>query len=509
MLYFSVNGEFDWLTEKYNGDIEVIIGREKEIQKLQELYEHNEAELIAIYGRRRVGKTYLVDEVFNGKFSFRHAGLSPIEYQRKDTAPRRRSRLKEQLEHFYRSLLMHGMKEGNVPDSWLEAFFMLEKLLIEKEKETGRLLIFLDEIQWLDTPKSGFMTALEAFWNNWACHKHNVMLIVCGSSNSWILDKLVNNHGGLYGRVTCQINLQPFTLYECERYFEVKGIVMSRYDITQAYMMVGGIPYYLNYFSREMSLHQNIQNMFFSPDAPLKNEFGRLFSSLFVNPEVMQSIVRALNTKNRGLTRNELLKETGLKESGEVSHYLDALITGSFIIKYISFGNSKRESLYKLTDPFCIFYLKFVEKNLGKKNADWVIMADTPAVTSWKGIAFENVCFNHIKQIKSQLGISGVSTSESLWSKKGNDDTEGTQIDLIIERRDNIVNMCEIKFYSDVFTVTKDYHFVLERRKKLLHEKLSKKTAVHSTLITTFGLKNTDYCNDIINTIVLDDLFAK
>ena len=485
-----------------------MIGREKEVKKLNELYNSQSAELIAVYGRRRVGKTYLVDEAFSGKITFRHAGLSPIEHK-DDKQGKRRSRLKEQLRHFYQSMLMQGMKEGRVPDSWLEAFYMLELLLEEKESGTDRLLVFFDEIQWLDTPKSGFITAFEAFWNGWACHKHNIMVVVCGSSSSWILDKLINNHGGLYGRVTYQIHLQAFNLSECERLFESKGMVMSRYDIAQAYMMVGGIPYYLNYFNKEMSLSQNIQEMFFAPGAPLRDEFERLFSSLFVNSEIMQSIVRALNTKNRGLTRAELLQETGLAESGELSQYLDALITGTFIIKYNSFGNGKREGFYKLVDPFCIFYLKFVEGNAGKKGVEWTTLSEKQAVTIWKGHAFENVCFNHIRQIKSCLGISGVSTSESLWSKRGSEDTEGTQIDLIIERRDNVVNMCEIKFYSDEFTVTKEYHFELERRKKMLYEKVSKKTAVHSTLTTTFGLKKADHFNDIINTITLDDLFEK
>ena len=486
----------------------MIIGREKEVRVLNELYDRESAELVAVYGRRRVGKTYLIDEVFSGRITFRHAGLSPVEHMNGNSETQR-VHLKDQLVYFYNSLLMQGMKKSNPPESWLEAFFLLESFLLEKEKDSGRLLVFLDEIQWLDTPKSGFMTGFEAFWNGWACHRHNVMVVVCGSSSSWILDKLINNHGGLYGRVTYQINLQPFTLYECEKFFEAKGIVMSRYDITRAYMTVGGIPYYLNYFNRDLSLSQNIQSLFFDAGAPLKEEFGRLFASLFKNAEVMKTIVRALNSKNRGLSRAELLQKARLTDSGEVSSYLDALITGNFIMKYDSFGNGKRESFYKLIDPFCIFHLRFVEENSGKKNVDWVSISDTQAVTIWSGIAFENVCFNHIRQIKNSLGISGVSTSESLWSKRGTEETEGTQIDLIIERKDNIVNMCEIKFYSDLFTVTKDYHFVLERRRSLLSEKVSKKVAVHNTLITTFGLKRAEYFSDIISTITLDDLFAK
>ena len=293
----------------------MLIGREKESEILNRLYQKESAELVAVYGRRRVGKTFLIDEVFKDRITFRHSGLSPIEDQYNDHG-KKRSRLKEQLSHFYQSLLMQGMKREKRPSSWLEAFYMLETFLIERESPAERLLVFLDEIQWLDTPRSGFMTGLEAFWNGWACHKHNIMVVVCGSSSSWILDKLINNHGGMYGRVTCQINLLPFTLRECEQFFHSKAVEMSRYDIVQAYMAVGGIPYYLNYFERERSLSQNIQAIFFDPGAPLKNEFDRLFSSLFANADVMQSLVRALNSKNRGLTRAELLHKTGMADSG-------------------------------------------------------------------------------------------------------------------------------------------------------------------------------------------------
>ena len=484
----------------------MIIGREKEIAKLNELYDKDAAELVAIYGRRRVGKTFLVDEVFSGKIVFRHAGLSPVKNEESGAS---KGKLRDQLEHFYRSLRSQGLMEENMPRSWLEAFYQLEALLVQKEKEPGRILVFLDEIQWMDTPKSGFLTGFEAFWNGWACHDHRVMVVVCGSSSSWILDKLIHNHGGLYGRVTCSMNLLPFSLHECEAFFHAQGIEMSRYDIAQAYMMVGGIPYYLNYFSKALSLSQNIQSVFFDAGAPLADEFNLMFSSLFVNPEVMKGIVKALNTRNRGLTRAEILTATKLPDGGDVGKYLNALIAGTFIFKYDSFGNGMRESFYKLVDPFCLFCLKFVENNVGKKGFDWVNIADSQAVAIWRGIAFENLCFQHIPQIKAALGISGVSTSESLWSKRGDDETEGTQIDLIIERRDHVVNMCEMKFYGEEFVVRKEDHLLLERRKQLLREKLSRKVSVHNTLITTFGLRRKDYYSDFIHTITLDDLFAR
>ena len=484
----------------------MLIGREKEIKKLNELYYSGSAELVALYGRRRVGKTYLVDQVFDKRITFRHSGLSPIEAGYSDSL-RRKSRMKDQLRHFYRSLKEHGMKASKCPENWLDAFYLLEDWLKEREADNNRILVFIDEIQWMDTPKSGFMTGFEAFWNGWACHKPNVMVIVCGSSTSWVLDKLVNNYGGLYDRVTYQIKLEAFSLKECELFFRNAGIEISRYDIVQSYMMVGGIPYYLKYFEKGNSFPQNIQNMFFEDNAPLKHEFGRLFSSVFSNPDVMISIVTALSRKNRGLSRSEILKQTGLADSGEFSSLLKALISGSFVTRYSSFGSSRREEYYKLTDPFCVFWLRFVKDSLNR-NVKWTNIEDTASVTAWRGYAFENVCFNHIRQIKAALGIEGVSTEESMWSKRGNDDTSGTQIDLIINRKDNIVNMCEIKFCNDVFIVDKDYHMSLIRRKNLLSEVIPKRSAIHNTLITTYGLKHNEYSGDFIRTIDLEKLFC-
>ena len=483
----------------------MIVGREEEKRKLEELYSSGSAELVALYGRRRVGKTYLIDETFGDRISFRHAGLSPIDGS--NAEGKSKGRMKEQLEHFYRSLVIHGHTGKQKPQSWLEAFYFLEDLLMGKYGDKSRVLIFIDEIQWLDTPKSEFMTGFEAFWNGWACHRKNIMVVVCGSSSSWILNHVINNHGGLYGRVTSELKLRPFSLGECEEFFKYIDIEMSRYDIVQAYMAVGGTPYYLKYFTKGLSLSQNIGAMFFADEAPLKDEFDRLFASLFVNAEAMKKIIRAIYTKNRGLSRQEIIGATGIKDSGDLSQKLKALETGEFIIKYCSFGNGKREEFYKLVDPFCNFYLSFVESGGSSGKVDWVNFANTQSLTVWSGYAFENVCWNHMKQIKAALGISGVSTRESLWSKRADEDLPGAQIDLIIERKDNVVNMCEIKFYSDEFLVDKDYHLLLERRKALIKEKIPKKATVHSTLITTFGIRKSEYFSDFASVVTMDQLF--
>ena len=476
-----------------------MIGREKEVGELNRLYHGQKAELVAVYGRRRVGKIYLIDETFRNKITFRHSGLSPFESDKKGL-------LKEQLNQFYYSLLSQGMKRSHRPESWLEAFFMLEMFL--QDRDNGdRQVIFLDELPWLDTPRSGFMTAFEGFWNNWCCHRKNVMVIVCGSASSWIRDKLINNHGGLYGRVTYEIKLSPFTLKECEEYFKSNDVCLSRYDISQSYMILGGIPYYLGYFDGGKSFAQNVDRLFFTDKAKLSDEFDRLFDSTFDNPEFIKSIVRILYIRNAGFTRKEITERLGIADGSRMTESLRALIASDFVVRYVPFGFHKNEEHYKLVDPFCNFWLHFMNKQFEGSENYWLTNQDTPAVIVWRGLAFELVCFNHISQIKHALGISGVYTRQSAWSKRG-DDAEGTQIDLLIERNDNILNSCEIKFMGKEFKVDKDYYMVLIRRKNLLSEMISPKVSVHNTLITTFGLVRNEYSGVFTNTITLNDLFA-
>ena len=476
-----------------------MIGRSREIDELNGLYNSGKAELVAIYGRRRIGKTFLVDETFKGRITFRHAGLSPVDEDKKGM-------LKAQLEHFYYSLLLQGMRKSKKPGNWLEAFYMLEKFL-EEIDDGSRQVVFLDELPWLDTPRSGFMTAFEGFWNTWGCHRNNLMVVVCGSANSWILDNLINNHGGLYNRVTYEIKLAPFTLCECEKFFESKNVKLSRYDIVQSYMILGGIPYYMGYFQSGMSLAQNVDNILFSKQGKLREEYDRLFASIFSNPEVMKKIVGLLFTRNAGFTRSEIAENVGMNDGGTLSQSLNALIASDFVVKYIPFGKGKKEH-YKLVDPFCLFYLHFIDKKKKIDEKFWQQNLSTQQIISWRGFAYENVCFNHVAQIKKKLGISGVITTHSAWSKRA-DDVEGMQIDLLISRNDNVVNMCEIKYYGDEFTVNKEYYQVMLRRQEILAKELSPRISIHNTLITTFGLIYNEYSGVFNNVITLDDLFCE
>ena len=477
-----------------------MVGREEEIREMNERYDSGRPEFIAVYGRRRVGKTYLIDEALKDRITFRHSGLSPVDEQN------HKNGLKEQLRHFYLSLQLQGMKKSKCPTSWLEAFFMLEKHL-QSIDDGSRQVVFMDELPWMDTPRSGFITALEAFWNGWAYHRDNMMLVVCGSATSWMTDKLINNYGGLYGRLTCRMKLAPFTLSECERFFQSKGITLSRYDIAQGYMVVGGIPYYLDYMRKGLSLAQNIDRMFFAEGAKLRDEYDRLFASVFSNPEQMKSIVQLLGTRHSGFTRQEILTKTGLDDGGAVTKLLKTLEVSDFIKSYIPFGKGKRDLHYKLTDPFCLFHLKFVQGQTEIDPDFWMHNVASQSVSAWRGIAFEELCFSHVGQIKKALDILGVSSRQSAFVVKGDGETEGMQIDLLIDRKDNVLNLCEMKFVGSEFEVDNDYEKKLRHRLQWMLDHMNRKQSLQMTLVTTFGLKYGYHSGIFQQVVTLDHLF--
>lgn len=476
-----------------------IVGRNKEIAELESIYNSDEAQLVAVYGRRRVGKTFLIDEALKGKITFRHAGLSPVDENGK------KNLLKDQLKNFYNSLRLHGMPHGKCPTSWLDAFFMLEQHL-QKEDNGTRQVVFLDELPWLDTPRSGFMTAFEAFWNGWGCHRDNLMVIVCGSANSWILDNLINNHGGLYGRTKYSIKLKPFSLKESDEFFNTRGILLSKYDILQSQMILGGIPYYLGYFKKGYSFAQNIDRLFWSDEAKLKDEFDRLFSSVFSNPDEMQRIIITLSKRRKGFTRGDLANTLGVNADGFFTKQLNALMASDFIQKYRPFGEAKND-YYKLIDPFCVFYCKFLKGGNNQDPYFWSNNQFSQSVVSWRGFAFEDFCFRQVAAIKRALGISGVNTEISAWSLRGNDQNDGSQTDLVIKRKDNIVNLCEMKFYAEEYSADKEDNRKMLKRVEDLKKELPLKFTIHPTLVTTFGLKYNEYSGTFQNVVTIDDFF--
>lgn len=476
-----------------------IVGRKQEIEELQNLYQSEKPEFVAIYGRRRVGKTFLVKELFQDKITFYHTGLSPFDKERKIT-------MRDQLEAFYASLMRYGLEENSCPKSWMEAFRMLGELL-DRLDDGKRQLVFIDELPWMDTARSRFLVAFEYFWNSWGAWHDRVMLVVCGSATSWMMDNLINNKGGLYDRLTWQIKLSPFTLGECRQFFESKGMPMSAYDLAECYMILGGIPYYLNYLQRGKSLAQNVDLLFWAKNAKLASEFQRLFGSLFVNPDEYMNVVRLLAKRHTGYTRDEMAAKLNISSGGSFSKMLEVLMASDFITVYSPFGRNQREVRYKLTDSFCLFYLRFVEGGSVADESFWLHHQNTPLLNSWRGLAFEQLCFSHAAKIKKALGVEGVASSEAAWIVRGDEDKTGAQIDMLIVRDDRIVNLCEMKFLSSEYEPKADDEQTFRSRIATLQERLSFRQTIHFTLVTTVGLKHNAHSGVIQKLVTMDSLF--
>ena len=464
----------------------IIIGRKNEQIRLLNLYNSGQPEFVAIYGRRRVGKTYLIRQMFENEFFFDLVGLA-------------NSNTEAQLVNFTISINRVATKPENTEKNWLLAFEQLISLIKDSPKK--RKIIFIDEISWIDTPRSGFISALEHFWNGWACSRNDVMLIVCGSATSWIVNKLINNRGGLHNRLTASIFLPPFNLRETELFLHSKKCKYSRYDIAVCYMAMGGIPYYLSKIDRSLSIAQNIDNMFFKVFAEFRNEFQNLYASLFKNYTDYVKIVEALSLKAKGLTRQEIEKFSGLSSGGGLTTTLKNLEYCGFIRTYNTFGKKKYEKLYQLLDSYTLFYFKYLARNEYNDKAFWSSAVNTPQHNSWAGYAFEILALQHIEEIKKALGISGVQTAEAAWK------SEKAQIDLILNRKDGIINLCEMKFSRNEFVIDKNYEKNLRNKLCTFTEETKTRKAVHLLMLTTYGLAKSKYSGIVQKELTLEDLF--
>lgn len=478
-----------------------MIGRKQEKEYLLNLLKEEESQFIAVFGRRRIGKTYLIRESFEHKFTFQHTGLSNISIPAKQ-------RKQAQLNKFAESLKESGLKEIRKLTSWNDAFNALKEVI--KKSKDKKKVIFIDELSWMDTKNSDLISALESFWNGWATARKekDIILIVCSSATYWITDKIVNSRGGLHNRLTGQLHLKPFTLKECEEYLLSKNIIFNRHQILQCYMIMGGVPYYWSLLKKGKSLPQNIDELFFAEDAPLKNEYNNLYSALFNKPDQYIKIIETLCSTNKGLTRDELCKKSGIDSSGNLTKKLIELESCGFIRKYIPYGYQEKTAIYQLLDNYTCFYHKFLNGKTSDGNF-WKNNINTPGINSWTGIAFEKVCLEHIPQIKLALGISGVNVEVNAWKCKKNSDIGifGSQIDLLLARKDQIIDICEIKYSETEYPI--DATFDQSMRHKISDFKnLTKtKSAIHPILITTYGIIENSYSGNLQKVITCEELF--
>lgn len=467
-----------------------IIGRKYELQQLNEAYKAEEALFVVVYGRRRVGKTFLVREAFKDKMTFYATGVNQ---ENKEV----------QLMYFYHALCTYSDTPLTLPKNWLEAFDALIHILEASQEE--KKVVFLDELSWMNGQDGSFLTALEWFWNSWASARKDILLVCCSSATSWIINKVFNNHGGLYGRVNRRIHLHPFTLKECEEFYEDRNIAMNRYDQVMSYMVFGGVPYYLSMLESSKSLAQNIDALLFAPDGQLHREYENLYQAMFRNADNHLLIVSAMATKNKGLTRKEILEATHLANAGSTTRVLDELEQSDFIRRYTAFGQKKRDELYQLTDAYTLFYFHFLKDGKNVDKQFWEHHLGTPKINSWAGYAFEQVCLSHVEQIKMALGISGIAVSASGWLSKSKE--QKAQIDLVLDRADNIVNLCEIKYSSRPYQIDKKYADTLQSRQWLFEQETKTRKSCQQVMVTTYGLVRNQYTGIIQRELTLEDLF--
>lgn len=454
-----------------------LIGREKEKNILLKAQASSESEMLAVLGRRRVGKTFLVRTVYKDAIDLEFTGIQ-------------NAKTRDQLDNFSFLLQQFAKNEtlGASPKTWLEAFRQLITALNAAKKTKRKRIIFFDELPWLATPRSGFLAALGFFWNNWAS-KNNIIVVICGSAASWMIQKVVKNKGGLHNRITRRIYLKPFTLSETAAFIRYKKINLNQYQIAQIYMIMGGIPHYLKEIEAGKSAIQNINDICFSEEGLLYDEFLNLYPALFEKSENHVTIIKALATKWRGLTRNELVNMTKLPAGGGISKILNELVHSGFISFYYPFGKKKKDMLYRLTDEYSLFYLHFIENKRVQEKGMWKRLSQTNTYKSWSGYAFESLCLKHIAQIKKAMQIGGIYSENSSFIFKGNEDLSGVQIDLLIDRNDQVINLCELKFHNGLFSINKSYAAQLRNKLTTFTELTKTRKQVFLTFISTFGLK--------------------
>lgn len=470
-----------------------MVGRTRELKILRECIAADRSRLVVVYGRRRVGKTFLVREAFDYRFTFTHTGLEDGDYA-------------EQLSSFWRSLKSQWHEDCERPSDWMEAFELLKKAL--SASGDARKTVFVDELPWMDTRNSGFVKAVSAFWNGWASARKDIVMVVCGSAASWMSEKILQNRGGLFNRANRTIYLEPFTLGECERFLEEEGFSMDRKDIVTAYMVFGGAPYYWSLLERGSGLSQNIDRLFFAPNAVLAKEFARLYKSIFANPEPYVGIVTALATRKAGLTRGEILSAVkGSVSGGVFSRCLDNLEISGFVRKYSETGNVKKGAVFQLIDNLTLFHFAFVKDYSGRDPERWTHLIGDRGRSTWEGLAFERVCLQHSAQIKRALGISGMSTSESEWRCRASEGGKGAQIDLVIERADRIANLCEMKFASAEYEIDADEAGRLRNKVSAFARGTGFRGACHVTFVTTYGIRPNRHSGMVQSQVTMDDLF--
>jgi uncharacterized protein len=474
-----------------------MIVREFETHVMKKLLDSDKAELLAISGRRRVGKTYLIKHVYAGNMVFDFTGT---QYAEKEN----------QLEKFATKLTEYSKAKitSQTPASWAAAFTQLKQYLLSLPKTKQNKVVFFDELPWIAAHRSGFLQEFSYWWNDWASTQ-KLVVVICGSAASWMIQKVINHKGGLHNRVTKRIHLLPFTLQETKEYLLSKKINLQHYEIIQIYMALGGVPHYLNEIVPGESAIQTINRLCLAKSGSLRQEFGNLYAALFDHPENHIAVIKALSQKHSGMTRQEIIAATKFTDGGGLSKVLDELETSNFIMQMLPFGKIKKDTVYRMADEYSLFYIKFIEgQRAGANTAVFTNIADEK-YKIWRCYAFENICIKHADAIKQALGISGINTFINSFAQKAYKNNSGLQIDMLIDRADNTINICEIKFYNDTIEPNAEMADTLRKRRELFRRLSGTKKQLFNTIISTYGVSKNEYTlSQVDSSVTMDALFS-
>jgi uncharacterized protein len=439
-----------------------LIGRKYEKIILENTLECARPELIVVYGRRRIGKTFLIREVYKNHIQFKFSGINKMS-------------LKEQLKSFHLSLTAKKYK-CPIPTDWIEAFHQLSQY-IDKLKSKDKKVIFIDEFPWLDTRKSNFLPAFDHFWNSRASKRNDLVVVICGSAASYMIKRIF------------------------------KKVKLVRYDILQLYMALGGVPYYLEKIKLRENVPQALDRLCFSKNGFLRLEFSHVFASLFDHYQNHEAIIRTLATVHKGLRRNQIVSKIKIDTGGTLTKTLTDLEESGFIEKYTPYRGTK-DSIYRLADEYSMFYIKFIENTKPTSRSLWIKMQQQPSYKIWSGFSFETICIKHIEQIKEALKISGIHSTHGSWIEKNT--SNSAQIDLLIDRDDNVINLCEMKFYSGLFTIDKKYAEEIAKKVDSFCRSTKTKKSVFTTFITTYGIAPNQYSRQYVQSeLTMNDLFIE
>ncbi|MFH1321843.1 MAG: ATP-binding protein [Bacteroidota bacterium] len=469
-----------------------LIGRKAEISILSNALKSNRPELIAVYGRRRVGKTFLIRNVYKNDIRFEFSGIHKVP-------------LKQQLKNFHLTLSAKNINFKK-PSDWIEAFHQLSQyidMLTSKKKK----VIFIDEFPWLDTRKSNFLPAFDNFWNSYASKRDDIVVVICGSAASYMIKNIIKSKGGLHNRLTNRIQLVPFNLHETEQLLKHKKVKLSRYDILQIYMAMGGVPYYLEEILPGESVAQALDRLCFNKNGSLRTEFNNVFASLFDQHDNHAAIIRTLASVRKGLTRTEMLTKSKIKSGGTLTKTLLELEESGFIEKYVPYQGTK-DSIYRLTDEYSMFYIKYIENTNPSNSGVWIKMHGQPSYRIWSGFSFETICIKHVDQIKEGLKISGINAVHGSWIEKNAQN--GAQIDLLIDRDDNVINLCEMKLNNTEYAIDKKYAKEIAKKVNTFTSSTKTKKNVFVTFITSYGLITNQYSSQYVQSeLTMDHLFVE